>query len=75
MSGNQDEEEIRIYNNKNQEDMHKLAVEDPDRSIKVESKDEKEYLQWLKDKERYSVKGLNSKLTGMRLYKKWRSEK
>jgi len=39
--------------------------------ITVDTEEEKEYLEWLKDKERYSVKGLRSKLTGMRLYEEW----
>jgi len=50
-----------------------ITPDEPDNAkyITVDTEEEKEYLEWLKDKERYSVKGLRSKLTGMRLYEEW----
>lgn len=54
-----------------------ITPDEPDnaRYITVDTEEEKDYLEWLRDKERYSVKGLRSKLTGMRLYQDWMQEK
>lgn len=50
--------------------------DDPDdaRYIIIETEEEKEYLEWLVEKGKYSVIGLRSKLTGMRLYEEWKEE-
>jgi len=37
----------------------------------IETEQEKQYLQWLRDKEIYSRKGLLSRLIGMREYQEW----
>lgn len=48
-------------------------VDDPKdaRYVVVETGEEKEYLEHLREKGKYSVTGLRSKLVGMREYKEW----
>ena len=38
----------------------------------IETEEEKQYLEWLKEKGTYSVIGLRTKLKGMRLYEEWK---
>ena len=58
-----------------EENMQTIMPDDPNEYITVETKEEKEYLQWLKNKGVYSKIGLRTKLKGMRLYKEWRQTK
>lgn len=53
-----------------------IMPEEPDdaKYIYVDTDEEKDYLEWLRDKEKYSVVGLRRKLTGMREYEKWSEE-
>lgn len=63
---------IRVSGNGN----NTITPDEPDdaKYITVDTEEEKEYLEYLRDKGRYSVKGLRSKLTGMREYEKWREK-
>lgn len=53
-----------------------ITPDEPDgaRYVYVDTEEQKEYLEWLRDKERYSVTGLQSKLKGMKLYQEWEEE-
>lgn len=41
--------------------------------VVIETEEEKEYLKWLNDKDKYSKTGLQSRLIGMREYQEWNS--
>lgn len=76
MKSTKDEEQkpilIRVSGNGNTTG----TPDEPDdaRHITVDTEEEKEYLEFLKEKEIYSVKGLVTKLAGMRDYKNWKNQ-
>lgn len=65
----EDEEPILIRKAENTR-----QIDDPENAkyVIIETKEEKEYLEWLRDKGKYSFIGLRTKLNGMREYKEWR---
>lgn len=48
-------------------------IDDPKdaKYVMIETEEEKEYLEWLRDQGTYSIIGLRSRLMGMREYKEW----
>jgi len=54
-----------------------ITADDPDDAeyIYVDTEEEKDYLEYLKEKGKYSKIGLRSKLTGMREYEEWRENR
>jgi hypothetical protein len=72
MNNENDEGEIVI---KLEENMQTITPDDPNEYITVKTKQEKQYLQWLKEKGIYSKIGLQTKLDGMRLYQEWTETK
>lgn len=56
---------------------HTITPDEPDDAdyITVDTEEEKEYLEYLRNKEKYSVKGLRTKLSGIREYQEWTHKK